>query len=291
LRVPLELRRWGVVLELLGTPATLEVRRVPADSHGVARSSLLLARLEFSWQEPGGSWPGRLPTWLVVPTLVAVALDLVAAFEPVSRWAPAWLVPQLGGVPISPAAPLGVLVFAVVVNRGRRQVGGGLFLVVLAVVVGAGLATWLVATEDDWAGLVALVAGVASEVAIYGITLPWVVAVGFRRWGAKGVWAGMAVSSLVFMLLPGHTAQYSLASAGPLAFAAFGLLSCVVAWEVQSPVPIFLAHLAIDLLGMAARVAPSLHLLAALGAPGALLAAGGVLVASLWGRLRAPAAR
>ncbi len=251
----------------------------------MARGSLLLARLEFAWREPGGSWLGRLPAWVAAPTLAAVALELTAAFEPVARAVPGWLVPEVGGVPLSPAAPLGVLLFVVAMKRGRDQVGSRPFLVMLGALAAAALVTWLVVTRGDSVGLVALTAGVASEVAVYGIALPWLISRGLRRLGDKGVWAGMAVSTLVFVLLPGHTAQYSLASAGPVAFAAFGLFSCVVAWEVESPVPIFLAHLAIDLLGMAAWVSPSVRVLAAVGSPGALLAAGGVMVASLWSRL------
>lgn len=247
-----------------GTPA-------PGDAGGgVARERpLVLSRIDFSWERGGRSWLD-LPGWFVAPALVAVALDQLGALDAFWSGLPVWLVPVVGGIPVSPAVPVGLAVFLFCAGRALPWPRGRLvwraWLAVAAAALVVALASWVGATGGNPLGLTAVVLEVASEEGIYRLALPWLIAAGLSRWGSRGVWTGFLVSSVAFTLLPGHTAQYA-GGGGPLVFGLFGLLACVVTWDVVNPWPMYLVHLVVDLLSLSAAGSAFRHELAMVGSP------------------------
>ncbi|MGH7693105.1 MAG: CPBP family glutamic-type intramembrane protease, partial [Candidatus Dormibacteria bacterium] len=257
------------------------------DRRRAAEAPLVLSRVEFSWERGGRSWLD-LPAWFAVPALLAVALDQLGAIDAYWAGLPVWLVPVIGGIPVSPAVPLGLAVFLFGASRAlpwpRGRPVWRWWLVAAGVALGLALASWVSATRGDPAGLTAVVVEVASEEGIYRIALPWLIAAGLSRWGSRGVWAGFLVSSIVFTLLPGHTSQY--AGGGGLAvFGLFGLLACVVTWDVVNPWPMYLVHLVVDLLSLSAAGSAFRHGLAMAGSPLLVLCTGVALLVVLWRRM------
>ena len=202
-------------------------------------------------------WP-LTPTILVVAG-VAVGVDAVTAWRNIDLG-------SLGGIPTSPALPLGVLL-AVLVGVRRlgldraNVVAWREFLVVSSVVLLLGVwhYTQRVGGAREAAGLVL---DALDEELVYRLAVLILVgaatAVLLRRdwrnpeaWGLLPGVVAIGGSGLVFTLLPGHVAQMS-STLGAVPFASLGIVLGYVVLRTGALLPATAVHASLNLVTIAA---------------------------------------
>lgn len=176
--------------------------------------------------------------WRSAPLWVAAA---IAAVEALSWGAGLWW--QVGDVPLSPSAALGLVVVAVYARRGRLGAPAVPIVAFLAVAV-------LCAAVYSGTGTpVALVAAAAGEESVYRLALPLLVAALLRRAGAPRpvpCLAAVASVSVLFAFLPGHVAQFATSPLGPVPWIGLSVMWMWMLWRGASIVVVAAHHTALN---------------------------------------------
>lgn len=207
-------------------------------------------------------WTGWA-SWPISPAVLWVCAVAVVVDVGTSWWGePEW---YLGRVSMSPALPLGVLLFALVgpgnlgfsrssfrAWREFLMLGGPLLLV------------WCISYPDSvaaWRDVEGIVVAVAGEELVYRLAAVVLIgAVAARiagrnwrdtaEWGSGPAIAGLVGAGVVFSSLPGHVEQMT-GAANVFPFLSLAVLLGYVALRSGSIIPGFLVHLTIDLAALA----------------------------------------